>query len=175
MPKRSKKQIKKDEQKVIRELQINSNESIDKIAKKCNFSRQKIWRIIKRLEKDYSIWGYAAIIDEGRQGLTNYMLLIKRTNKPIDEKIADKIISRKFEEIASSIDVKIETSLYCHGEYDWIVSFSADNIIKAKKFIELFNNMYHEYVAEIKLLETLFFVRKQGILNPEVEKLKQFL
>ena len=52
MPKNSKKQIDKDEKKVIAELQNNARESIDKIAQECGFSRQKVWRIMKRLEKN---------------------------------------------------------------------------------------------------------------------------
>ena len=56
MPKSSKDQIDADEKKIIKELQKNSKESIDKIAKKCGFSRQKVWRVIKRLEKNKTIW-----------------------------------------------------------------------------------------------------------------------
>jgi len=63
MPKSSKKQIDDDEKVVVQKLQKNSKESIDKIAKKCGFSRQKVWRIIKRLEKNKTIWGYHAIVD----------------------------------------------------------------------------------------------------------------
>ena len=49
MPKRSQKQMDEDEKKIINELIKDSKKSIDKIAKKCNFSRQKVWRTIKRL------------------------------------------------------------------------------------------------------------------------------
>ena len=42
MPKSSIEQIDLDEKKVIRELQKNSKENIDKIEKKCGFSRQSI-------------------------------------------------------------------------------------------------------------------------------------
>ena len=52
MEKTSKKQIEEDERKIITDLQKNAKESIDVIAKKCGFSRQKVWRIIKRLEKN---------------------------------------------------------------------------------------------------------------------------
>ena len=51
MAKTSKKQIEEDERKIITELQKNAKESIDVIAKKCGFSRQKVWLVIKRLEK----------------------------------------------------------------------------------------------------------------------------
>ena len=63
MPKNSREQIDADEKKVIKELQKNSKESSDKIAKKCGFSRQKVWRIIKKLEKNKTIWGYFAVVD----------------------------------------------------------------------------------------------------------------
>ena len=76
MPKNSKEQIKEDEKKVMEQLINNSNESIDKISKKCGFSRQKVWRIIKRLEKSKKIWGYTAIISENDLEMKDYILLI---------------------------------------------------------------------------------------------------
>ena len=57
MTKSSRKQTDNDEKEVIRELQKNSKESIDNIAKNCGFSRQKVWRAIKRLEKNNTICG----------------------------------------------------------------------------------------------------------------------
>jgi hypothetical protein len=47
--------------------------------------------------------------------------------------------------------------------------------LQAKQFCAIFNSLYWEYVAELHLLETMFTVKKQGVLNPEVEKLKEFL
>jgi DNA-binding Lrp family transcriptional regulator len=67
MSKSSKEQIDADEKKILWELQKNSKESIDKIAKKCGFSRQKVWRVIKRLEKDKTIWGYHAVVDDNKK------------------------------------------------------------------------------------------------------------
>ena len=92
MAKSSKKQIYEDELKVIAELQKNGKESIESIAKKCGFSRQKAWRIIKGLEENKTIWGYAAIVNEEKQRLKRYMILIKRTTLPLDEKLADKMM-----------------------------------------------------------------------------------
>ena len=68
MAKVSAKQIDIDERKVIAALQSNAKESIDVIAKQCGFSRQKVWRIIKRLEKNRTIWGYHAVVDSERYG-----------------------------------------------------------------------------------------------------------
>jgi len=57
MAKSSREQRDLDEKKVLAELQKNSNESIETIAKHCGFSRQKVWRTIKQLEENHMIWG----------------------------------------------------------------------------------------------------------------------
>ena len=93
MSKNSRKQIDKDEKMVITYLQQNAKESIDIIAKKCGFSRQKVWRIIKRLEKNKTIWGYHAVIDDEKVDRHSYIMLIKRSNEPMSTAI-DKIISQ---------------------------------------------------------------------------------
>ena len=41
MPKSSKEQIDEDEKKIVRELQKNSKESIDKLAKKCGLRKKR--------------------------------------------------------------------------------------------------------------------------------------
>jgi DNA-binding Lrp family transcriptional regulator len=175
MSKSSRKQIDMDEKMVISELQKNAKESIDKIASKCKFSRQKVWRIIKRLEKNRSIWGYTARVNEEKQDLKQYTILIKKTTLPLDEKLAEKIVTRRLESIMPKSEIRIENSFYVHGVYDWIVSFTAKDIKVAKKFCEKFIELYKGYIAELNLLETLFSVKRQGILNPKAIELKQFL
>ena len=51
MPKSSKTQIDADEKKFLKILQQNTDDSIENIAKRCGFSRQKVWRI----KKDWKI------------------------------------------------------------------------------------------------------------------------
>jgi len=89
MAKSSKEQQTEDERKILLELQKNSKESIDTIAKHCGFSRQKAWKIIKRLEEKDVIWGYTAIVNEEKIGQTHFMLMIKRTKKKLEEEITD--------------------------------------------------------------------------------------
>jgi len=175
MAKSSKKQIYEDELKVMAELQKNAKENINIIAKNCGYSRQKVWRIIKGWEKNKSIWGYAAVVNEEKQGLKSYMILIKRTTLPIDEKLADKIISRQLEKSASEIDIKIESSMFTHGTFDWVICFKAKDMKHAKKFSEIVNETYWGYIGEVHMMEALFPIRIQGILNPDIQKLKEFL
>ncbi len=175
MAKSSKKQIYQDELKVIDELQKNAKENIDVISENCGFSRQKTWRIIKKLEEDKTIWGYAAVVNEEKQGLNRYMILIKRTILPVDEKLVDKIIARQLENSASEIDIKIESSIFVHGTFDWVICFEAKDMMHAKKFSEIINKTYWGYIGEVHMMEALFPIRIQGILNPDIQKLKEFL
>ena len=173
MAKSSKKQIDQDEKKVIEQLQRNSNESIDKIAKQCGFSRQKVWRIIKRLESNKTIWGYTAVPDKEKQGVRHYILLIKRSNEPID-KAVDELISSFKKGAAKTLGIYVRTACVLHGEYDGIIFFTAKDISVAKKFIEFINKRYTSTVRETVLLEDIFSIKICGMLNPKLDELKDF-
>jgi DNA-binding Lrp family transcriptional regulator len=168
-------QIDKDGKKILAELQKNADASIETIAKQCGFSRQKVWRIIKRLKQHRLIWGYTVIVDEKKNDLKHYTLLIKRTIKKLDIKTVDIIISRKIEDAVSNMGVTLESSYYVNGEYDWIVTFTAQDILQAKKLCEALLVLHPGVIEKTVLLETLFFVKNHYILNPESKKLKEFL
>ncbi len=175
MPKRSRQQIVEDEKKILAEIQKNANESIDTIARHCKFSRQKVWRSIKHLEKDHTIWGYTAIVDDTKQNRKHYVTLIKKTAKPIDEATTSMAASTKIQDMVASEGIMIESSFYLHGEFDWIITFTAPDITHAKRFVEVVNKVYEGYIEKITLEETLFWVRRQRIFNPEAKKLKEFV
>lgn len=175
MTKSSKKQIEVDEKKVIDHLQKNCMENLDLFAKSCGFSRQKVWRIIKNLEKEKIVWGYTAVVDNSFLQKRHYTLLMKRNAQKINQKIVDILLAREFEEAVSRFGISIETSSYVHGEYDWIATFLAPDIIHAKKFSELVKTIYPDTFQKIDLIETLFDLKRQNIFNPEAQKLKDFI
>ena len=98
MPKNSISQIEKDEKKILTELKINANKSINEIAKTCGFSRQKVWRIIKNLEKNNTIWGYTAILDYDKLNKKRYQMLLKRSHQPLTKEIINQILNRELKE-----------------------------------------------------------------------------
>jgi len=175
MAKRSKESIEKDENDILLELLKDSSQSINNIAKGLSFSRQKVWRDVKRLKADSIIWGYTTVINEEKLGVKNYFALIKRSTLPISDELTGKIIKRDIEHAAKKIGVTIENSCYTHGSYDWLIGFSAENVKQAKKFCEILNKTYMMYIADIQLLEGLFWIRKHGLLNPRKEKLNEFM
>jgi len=175
MSKSSRDQIDMDEKKILFELVKNSNENIEIISKHCGFSRQKTWRFIKQLETKGLIWGYTAIFNEEKIGLEHFILMVKRTTKQIEEKTVDIIVSRKLEDVATQLNITIENSSYVHGEYDWIITFTAKEIKQAKKFSDSVVALHPDMIEKITIMQTLMFIKKQYILNPDRKKLKEFM
>jgi DNA-binding Lrp family transcriptional regulator len=174
MAKRSKEQVEKDEKKVIIKLQSQAKESIDVLADECGFSGPKLRRIISNLEEKGIIWGYHAVTDFDKIDLNEYILLVKKTNKPLDE-LAEKIINRDIEKLSEKMGIIIGSSYYLHGIFDWIVCFAAEDLRHAKKFDSEFLKYFKPWVQETQLLENIFPVKRSGISNPNIERLREFI
>jgi len=174
MPKSSVKQIEQDEKRILEELTKNANKSINDIAKTCGFSRQKVWRVINNLEKNHTIWGYVAVVDEEKLDKKNFIILMKRTNKPISQDFFNNVIERKLPTRGKKIGVEMINSIFTHGIYDWIICFNANDIREAKSFIEEVNKLYGEYISESYLIEKMFTAVSSRVTNPEIKKLNDF-
>jgi len=173
--KSSSQQLIKDEQKILGVLQENANESIDVIAKKCGFSRQKVWRIIKKLENEKTIWGYTAVYDNEHYDLKRFTMLMKRTTVPVDRKMLNEILTSRLDDILPESGVKIENIEYVHGCFDGIFTFLASDIVTAKKFCERFNARFSPYIASLEILEDILVIRKQTIRNPKIKEQIKYL
>jgi len=174
MAKSSVKQMEQDGERIIKELSKNANRSITEIAKTCGFSRQKVWRFIKNLEKNNTIWGYVAILDNEKLNKKTYIMLIKRSHKPVTKELINDVTSRKIANGVRKTGVDILSSHYTNGNYDWVIIFSANNIKEAKSFEEYYNNLYKGFLSDIHLIEIMFSAVKSGLKNPEIDKLKDF-
>ncbi|HUT00624.1 MAG TPA: Lrp/AsnC family transcriptional regulator [Candidatus Thermoplasmatota archaeon] len=175
MAKSSREQIDEDERKILAELQKNSNENIDTIAKRCGFLRQKVWRLIKQLEASQKIWGYSAIVDAEKQGLQKFIIFFKQAPDVLNQKTAEKVNLDEIKKNYSELDITLETSHYIHGEYDWIIIFTAKDIKQAKKFINLLQEKYPGLIEKINLSQVLYTTRDHCILNPDKLKVKEFI
>jgi len=174
MPKISREQIELDEEKVLRELKKDSKQSIDVIGKKCGFSRQKVWRIIKKLENDETIWGYATLTNDDRRGLKHYTALVKRNSKPFSKEIVDDIMKGHLGDRLPEGDIEIDDALFVHGEFDWIISFTAPDVKMMKKFCDKLMFIFGDFIESYSVLETIISVRKEGIKNPSAKKLADY-
>jgi DNA-binding Lrp family transcriptional regulator len=175
MAKRSKSQINEDEKKILRELEINSKEKTDKIASKLGFSRQKIMKIIKKLENNKKIWGYTAIVDDDNVDRKRFFILLKRLHKPAVKENIDNKLKRNLNESARKNAIQIEDCYYVHGAFDWLMCITAKDIGQVKRFCDSFNKMFNgTYISDIQILDTLFSIERNGFDNPNGEELKEF-
>ena len=173
MPRSSNKQIEEDEHKVIQQLMEDGRQSPHEIAEKCGFSRQKVWRIINRLEEDNRVWGYTAVIDEETAGRNTYFALVK-AKAPFFE-IIEKLIKRTKDRNAEvEVGVTLLYLQFLNGLYDWIIIFSTNDIRHAKRFCAYIQKHYETHVERVDLLENVFPLIKFGKINPNIEQLKEF-
>ncbi len=166
--------VTEDEKKVLDVLEKNGKESIDDIAKRCGFSRQKVWRIIKHFEENKIIWGYVGIENEEAKGLSHFILLVKRSTLPIGGDFKKELAYGKLDSMLPE-NVKIENIYLTHGKYDGVVTFYAPNLVTAKKLIQNITKNIDKIIEEYLLLETLIPIRKTGLKNPHTKDLIEFL
>jgi DNA-binding Lrp family transcriptional regulator len=171
---RSKKQIDEDDKKFLSILQNNSGESIENIAEKCGFSKQKACRIEKRLKKNNIIWGYAPIINYSDMSLIHDTGLFKRSPVPFDKETIEEVTKGALEDRFQGDNIKIESVLFVHGEFDWIISFTAPNVIIMEKFCDKLMSVFSKYIDSYSIHETIVNVRKQGIKNPIIGTQEEF-
>ena len=172
MPKSRKEQIDADEKRILWDLQKNSKENVENIAKRCGCSRQKVWRLIKRLENNKTIWGYHAVVDDNKVGLQQYFVLIKRTNKAFSKEHIDSIIKRVIQTEIAKMEIIVENVSYVHGDFDGIHIIRASNVVQVKKYCETLSTLSKGYISHMTILEELFPIEKNGIVNPNIEELK---
>ena len=166
--------MEQDEQKILNILKKHGNIKLDELAKKSGFSKQKVWRIQKKLEQTKTIWGYSAIDDTVQQDLQHFILLVKRTSKPLPEQIRKEFITESIENYLPG-EIIAQEIYFTHGIYDVTVTFQAKDIVSAKRFVERLSIALGEYYHSPHLMQTLFPVRVRGIKNPNIKKLVEFL
>ena len=137
------------------------------------FSRQKVSRVKKRLEKDKTIWGYNAVFDDEKLDVKRYILLVKRSSKPIGDAI-NKITQLTAEKRGRKVGINVLSVGYLHGRYDVAIVFTAEDIKHAKKFSEILVAEGANLLSEVELMEFIFLLREGGITNPEIKKFKEF-
>jgi DNA-binding Lrp family transcriptional regulator len=166
--------IIKDEIKVLNIMEQHARESIDEIAKRCGLSYQKVSRIIKHLEENKIIWGYSAIDDGTLRDFTHYVLLVTRNTVPFDAAFKKEVTLENLDDYRPG-SVKIENIFFTHGMFNAVITFYAPNLIGAKNFVQELFKRIGTYLGEYLLLETLFPIRKNGLKNPQIKELVEYL
>lgn len=174
MPKSSIEKIEFDEKMVIDELQKNSKQGIESLAKKCGFSRQKVWRTIKKLEQNKTIWGYRAVVDDEKIGRKCFQVLIKKSPTSLSNKMVDSLLGEDVKNKLESHGAKFVFSAYTQGHFDFSLCMTSPDIKNIQRFLEALKGSFGEKIAEIQVLEVVFPLMNCGINNPNIEGFKEF-
>ena len=114
------------------------------------------------------------MVDEEKLEKKGFIMLVKRSNKPITQKLVNQILNREFANKVKKMGIVITNSYYTHGNYDWVICFNANDIKDAKTFVEIYSELYEGHISEINLIEIMFTAVSSGVTNPEIEKLEDF-
>ena len=145
-------------------------QSMSKIAEKTKMHRRTVWQIQKDLEKDTTIWGYTAVIDE--QKINNVFYVLQFRIKPFTKDFADLILQRLTVWEPMKQAVRILDVYFMNGPYDVFIKFSAPDHATARMYYETLRSIYKDYFLETPLVSDVNFSLVQGgKLNPELEKL----
>jgi DNA-binding Lrp family transcriptional regulator len=168
---------KKDdcENKILLELQKNCRTNLDVIAKRCGCSRYKVSRVMKKLKEDNTIIGYSAIVNPNKENLKHFIALIKRSNLSVDKKILKSLPVNKITDLIPGVSINLKDTLFVHGSFDWITSFTSKDTFNAKEYCNKILKMYNKYVEKVELLEIVTQVRINGYRVPQSEQIKEIL
>lgn len=172
MAKNSRKQIEEDEKTVIKILMEKGTQNIQNIANKAGFSRQKAWRMIKRLEKLKTIWGYVAVVDVEKLNNKSYIIMINiDCDKTIYEAMADEAV----ESALSEIGITVQDSCYTHGTFNWIMRISASDTKHLTLARNILMGLFPDTITDMETMEVLVPIKTCSIKNPNASKeMKQF-
>jgi uncharacterized protein with GYD domain len=107
-------------------------------------------------------------------GLKKYIILLRRTNLPIDSKKLEIPIEGNVKKELEKIGINVDFNLLVHGDYDLVLCATTPSIKELKLFSNALLKMFGDYIADIKILEVLFPLQKGGIDNPNIEKITEF-
>jgi DNA-binding Lrp family transcriptional regulator len=163
------------EDKILKELKKNCRLNLDEIGKRCGCSRYKVAKIMKRLEDNNIILGYSAIINPSKINLKHYILLVKRTSQPFDEEMIKKIPVMTERDFVPNVNIENIDTLYVHGNYDWVLSFTAPDISVAKEFCNKIMKYYSKLLEDLELLEIVAPFRLNGFVMASSDEIKEII
>jgi len=129
---------------ILKELDINSRQSISQIAKKVSLKKETVNYIIKKLERQEIIRGYFPVINYFKQGSNLFKLLVRYED--LGEKGEKELIDWLLKKQEVVWIGKTE------GRWDLIITLRKEEIAKMYDLLESFNKKFSKNIKEKQLL-----------------------
>jgi DNA-binding Lrp family transcriptional regulator len=156
--------LDKFDYRILYELDIDSRQSFQSLAKKVNLSKETTFHRVKKLEERGIIDKYLTILNVHKLGYLNFRLFFKFRN--IDEIIESKIINFfKKQEIVGWI-IGIE------GNWNLGIWFMIKDLFIFKQVYEEFKTKFSQYIVDEKLslLNDVFYYSRSYLIEKDNEK-----
>jgi len=155
---------------ILKELLEDPTRSMREISKNLDTYRQTLWRKKKKMESDNLIWGYTAVVDEGKQGKATFLVLMKL--KPMMREMAEIMVNRIKNREPEKKNVRLIDVFQVNGEYDLVLRFSTPDHTTARTYYDTLRAVYSEHLLEKPVIVDINFVLvAEGKTNPELDRL----
>ena len=175
MPRNNKEKVVESENEILAHLKKDASISAYALSKKLGVSRQKVWRIKKELEEKQVIWGYTTIIDQNKRGYKQFVILIKRSNKVINDSLMDQFVIKMVKDYSEDTTIDIESFICLYGQYDWMMILNTTDVLTAKAFVSKLKIEWEEFFEDIVLLESMNVLKKNWIVRPNLDENKKLI
>ncbi|MBN1389447.1 MAG: Lrp/AsnC family transcriptional regulator [Candidatus Thermoplasmatota archaeon] len=168
--KKAKSNTKDLDDRILKELLEDPTRSMREISKKVETYRQTLWRKKKNMEKENIIWGYTAVVDEGKQGKATFLILMKL--RPMIREMAETMVNRIKNREPEKKNVRLIDAFQVNGEYDLVLRFSAPDHSTARTYYDTLRAVYADHLLEKPVIVDINFVLvAEGKTNPEIDRL----
>lgn len=152
------------DRKILYELDINSRQTFQKIAKKVGLSKENVFYRIKKLEKQGIIRQYSTIINPGKLCFTAYRIFLKFQNITTNKE--KEIITYLEEERAVAWFAEIE------GNWDLNINILCENAKQLNDFWKKLEENYSNFIADysFSIFTNITYFSKSYLLNKNNEK-----
>jgi len=173
----SKKQIKNDEERVAHLLLRDPSMDAVTIAKKCGLSKQKVWRIIRKMEERGVIFSHPASLNLKNFGKRSFLILFERSTKVVDDELIKQMTQPELLDELEKEDIAawVEDSYYLSGGYDWAIIITVDEHKDLIRFIEHWRKYYGEYFSRVIHSEIMWVATRNSIRNPNTTEISEIL
>ena len=125
-------------------------------------------KIIKKLENEGRIWGYATIMEPELLENHFFLVFIKiKEDFDVSEMIKNFVESDTIE-LGGKFNFRY--TAYLHGRFNFITSLYASDIIEAERIVNKMVKPYRKYISDLYIHQTLITFRRFGFTNPNLKK-----
>jgi len=171
MAKSSRRKVQDDKEKILRIMIKDAGLDLGELAKEAKFSRQKLWRILKSLEKEKAFWKKTILADPTFFGLKRYFIMMGLNTSLNGFRLNDRFVKEMEKQ-----ELMLENAHFINAPHvcDLVMTVWAKDLVHARKVCGVVDKLDDgAAVAEVMVCEEIFPFMINTVPNPDTETLKE--